>query len=43
MWGDTDDSEFSDSTAFVNSGTFTDDATGYSQDIDMSRLSTPAP
>ena len=35
--GDTDDSEFSDSTAFVSSGTFTDDH-GYSQDIDMSRF-----
>ena len=38
VWEDIDNSTFSDPTTFVNSGTFTDDATGWSQDIEVSRF-----
>ncbi len=33
-----DDSTFSDSTPFINSGSFSDDATGFNQAIEMSRF-----
>ena len=38
LWDHDDNSTFSDATTFVNSGTFTDTTTGWSQQIEVSRF-----
>ena len=38
VWKDVNDSTFTDSGTFVNSGAFTDDATGFTQQLVVGRL-----